>query len=76
MAKGYSLKLQINERGAWRNVLAFEPSERTAVEVSAITQARSANYPNSKSSVTWRITGDGRSALAYLEAPYTAWRTA
>lgn len=62
------MKLQINCRGAWRDVMEFEPAQLTHIQAATIPLAREIG-----DRAKWRITKDSRSAIAYLEAPGFDW---
>lgn len=71
------MKLQMNERGSWRDLAVFPdmPLERAQREVISYTRAFGSGSRAGRHA-SYRITRDGRTALAYLEAPYKAWRKA
>ena len=62
------MKLQINQRGAWRDVVEFEPAQLRHIQAAAIPLAREIGERTK-----WRITEDSRTAVAYLEAPSFNW---
>lgn len=70
------MKLQINERGAWRTLAEFPADQLKQMKAHGLTTARAVGLGGKTGGVTYRITRDGRSALAYLESPYKAWRNA
>jgi len=62
------VKLQVNQRGAWRDVVEFEPAQLRHIQTATIPLARELG-----DWAVWRITQDSRTAIAYLEAPGFAW---
>lgn len=70
------MKLQINERGSWREMVEFPIENLAQLKAATIAFARAVGPGNRKGGASYRITSDGRSAIAYLEAPYRAWRKA
>ncbi len=70
------MKLQANERGAWRTLAEFPADQFKQMKAHGLTTARALGPGNKIGGVSYRITRDGRSALAYLEAPYKEWRNA
>lgn len=63
------MKLQVNTSGAWRNVVEFDQTQLRHVQAAVIPLAREVG-----DRATWRVTEDGRAALAYLSAPKFTWR--
>jgi hypothetical protein len=70
------MKLQINERGSWREMVEFAPERLKEVKAATLGFARAVGPGNRIKGASYRVTKDGRSALAYLEAPYATWRDA
>lgn len=70
------MKLQINERGSWREMVEFSPERLKEVQTAALAFARAVGPGKKIGGASYRITKDGRSAISYLEAPYTKWRAA
>lgn len=62
------MKLQINQRGAWRDVVEFEPAQLAHIQAAVIALAREVG-----DRATWRISKDSRTAIAYLGAPNYTW---
>lgn len=62
------MKLQINQRGAWRDVVEFGPAQLPHIQAATIPLAREIGER-----AKWRITKDSRTAIAYLEAPEFDW---
>ncbi len=63
------MKLQINQRGAWRDIVEFAPEQLEAIKLAAAPLARALG-----AAATWRISKDSRTGLAYLDAPAFKWR--
>lgn len=62
------MKLQVNVRGSWRNVVEFDPARLKAVMEGVKPLARVLGERP-----TWRISEDGRAALFYLQGPDFKW---
>ncbi len=62
------MKLQINQRGSWRDIVEFEPSHLTHIQAAVIPLAREIGEW-----AKWRVTKDSRTAIAYLKAPGFNW---
>ncbi len=65
------MKLQINSRGSWRDILSFPPERQTLIETLA---AELLENSGEKSSI--RIATDDNERIAYCAAPDFAWRRA
>lgn len=65
------MKLQINQRGSWRNVVSFDNDKKTFIAIA------SAVVPVARilgKSASWRITeDDGWKVVAWCEAPSFRW---
>ena len=62
------MKLQVNQRGAWRDVAEFEESQLRHIQAAVIPLARELG-----DRATWRVTANSRTALGYLGAPSFNW---
>lgn len=63
------MKLQINEAGSWRNVLSFNPEQRTNVEEAAVMLAKAADLNSSLS-----ILDEVGARIAICRAPDYTWK--
>ena len=72
------MKLQINVRGSWRDVIEFHALAQRGVREATIDLAKAAQVAAScdGNPPSWRISADSRSAIAYLDTPYSQWRAA
>ncbi len=66
-----SMRLQVNLKGSWRDVLNFPADHEEAIRASASRLACIAG-----DQVKFRVADDQNIAVAYLEAPFLSWRTA
>ena len=65
------MKLQVNLKGSWRDVMCFHEKDEKEVRESA---ARLSFFSGGKAK--FRIADDANTALAYCEAPFFIWRDA
>ena len=71
------MRLQVNTSGAWRDVVSFDSKFRREVQTHAVPLAKALGVANEgRKYPSWRISEDGRTAVAYLEAPGYKWRAA
>lgn len=63
------MKLQVNQRGAWRDVIEFDETVAPHIQRAVIPLAREIG-----DRATWRITTDSRTAIAYLNWPSFNWQ--